>query len=135
MSTETEVLLEQWGAWLRMRPPGCSVSPMLVIMGLAGGVSRRTVIEISDDVAMQVDRVVARLGQRDRELFHLIKLRYLEGLTEREIVREYALINRPVSKNTVTLRLRSALGWIAGALEFGFMHQKTVDLVDQNIYI
>ena len=121
MSAKTEVLLEQWGAWLRMRPPGCYTSPMLAIMGLAGGVARRTPVEITDDLALQIDRIVARLGQRDRELFCLVVMKFHHCFTERDIVRQYSLINQSISKNTVQMRLRSAIGWIDGAFEFSFI--------------
>jgi hypothetical protein len=73
---DTEYLLEQWG-WWRMDGMGIPsyTSPALTVMRDVMPCSTKT-YAITDDVALAVDRAVARLSSRDKQMGDILWLYY-----------------------------------------------------------
>lgn len=103
---ETGFLLYQWGLW-QMCTIGRTTSPMAGVMQVVGGVSRGLEIHINDDQGLMVDRAVAALKARDKELFQIVELKFLKRYPNKYIEQMLGQ-NRFV----VERRLAGAISWI-----------------------
>jgi Phage antitermination protein Q len=122
MSTETDYLLVQWGVWQRSRPNTECVSSLLIVMQLAQS-AKASSCQITDDDALWVDSAVAKLKMRDSYLFNLLWLRYVYGLSLREMVEQLNKSRRRcdlagLNRQLVDKQLTGAVAWIDSALNF-----------------
>lgn len=71
--------LVQWGAWARQKGVNLQIRTRYGF----------TSADITDDRALQIDRVVAILGQRDSVTAKIVKSRYIQQMTVRQMAKEY----------------------------------------------
>lgn len=110
---DTEYLLEQWGYWRMdgMGVPGY-VSPAAALMSQAMPMSNPKAYRITDDVAMAIDRILARLISRAPQAGDFVWFYYGAKWPALRIAREHKLGEAKVRE---TLKL--AVGWVDSALE------------------
>ena len=110
---DTEYLLEQWGWWRMdgMGVPGY-VSPAAAIMSQAMPMSSPKAYHVTDDMALAVDRVIARLIDRAPQAGDFVWLYYGAKWPALRIAREHQIGEAKVRE---TLKL--AVGWVDSALE------------------
>lgn len=106
----TEYLLYQWGIW-QIYSYGRASSPMAAVMQLLGGVSKGLEIHISDEQGLAVDRAVAALKARDKDMYHLVELKFIRRYPNKAI--EHALEQ---NRFVIERRLEGVIGWIDGHL-------------------
>jgi hypothetical protein len=104
----TEYLLRQWGLW-QIYTIGRSNSPMAAVLQLVGGCSKGLDIHITDDQGLMVDRAVAALKARDRDMYLLLELKFIKRYSNRDIEKTLAEDRRVVER-----RLAGVIGWIDG---------------------
>lgn len=77
MTRDAEELLTQWGKWVWQETgvPRCG-SPMLAIMRDNVAMERCLSASISDDDAMLIDGIIARMGRRDEEMANCVRVYY-----------------------------------------------------------
>lgn len=82
MTHDAEELLTQWGVWV-WQGAGVPryVSPAFAM--LRDNVAQHNVpsANISDDDAMLIDSIIARMGRRDEEMANCVRLYYATGRT------------------------------------------------------
>jgi hypothetical protein len=105
---ETQQKLEQWGQWLR-GGVGLGYGANVIGSMRGGGLPSAP---ISDDHALQVDRVVAVLKQTNIEQYECIKLCYVSRMSYRAIGREVEL-----GVKTVQRRIEAGEYWLDAAFE------------------
>lgn len=110
---DTEYLLEQWGWWRMdgMGVPGY-MSPAAAIMSQAMPMSSPKAYHVTDDMALAVDRVIARLIDRAPQAGDFVWLYYGAKWPALRIAREHQIGEAKVRE---TLKL--AVGWVDSALE------------------
>ncbi|WP_198333654.1 antiterminator Q family protein [Psychrobacter namhaensis] len=84
--------LQSWGAWSRSCNHGLGfISPCLLMMrgNVAESCKAPTAYYISDDEAMLVDAAIKTLRGESNVLADIVKLRYYETYTPKEIARYY----------------------------------------------
>lgn len=110
--TSTEYMLEQWGYWLRS---GAGIprytSPSLALVRDNVGSTVPTAV-ITDDDAEKVDRAVARLGKRDKEMGDCVWLHYAEKRTYHGIAKRLG-----IGKSKAAELVRAGVAWVDGALD------------------
>lgn len=101
----TEIELEEWGIWVRCGGVSLGANSVTV-----PGSTGRTA-DITDDRAMVIDRVVARLKQRDPRCARAVKIYYTQNLN-------HALLGEKLrtSKSGANYLLKSGVAWIDGVL-------------------
>lgn len=111
---DTEWLLEQWG-WWRMDGMGVPryVSPSFALMrdntNCEGGIKEYT---MTDDVALVVDRAVARLAARQAQMGDFLWLYFGAKWPALRIGREHS-----VSEAKAREIIKAGVAWVDGALE------------------
>lgn len=71
--------LVQWGVWARQ-------NDRRMLIRTCG---KYVMPQITDDRAMEIDRVVAILGQRDSVTAKVVKARYIQQMTVRQMAAEF----------------------------------------------
>lgn len=102
----TEYLLRQWGLW-QIYTIGRTTSPMAAAMRIVGGVNHGLDIHINDEEGLAVDRAVAALRARDKDMFALIELKFIKRYPNRMIEET---LNQ--GRFVVERRLAGAIAWI-----------------------
>lgn len=119
---ETVQLLLRWGRWARQgavvgritSPLGAMIKP---IPREAGELDESEVLpDLSDDDALVVDSVVARLKARLPQLFAVLQKYFIFRLTKREISRSLRC-----SRLVVDQLLAAAIAWVDSHLEGRFL--------------
>ena len=111
---DTEYLLEQWG-WWRMDGMGVPryVSPLYALIRdnnvTEGGIKNYCV---TDDVAMVVDRAVAKLAQRDAQMGNFIWLYFGAKWAALRIARE-----NEMSEAKARELIKAGVAWVDCAIE------------------
>ncbi|QEY75140.1 antiterminator Q family protein [Pseudomonas denitrificans (nom. rej.)] len=110
---DTEYLLEQWGYWRMdgMGVPGY-VSPAAALMTQAMPMSNPKAYRITDEVAVAIDRIVARLIARAPRAGDFVWFYFGAKWAALRIAREYK-----IGEPKVREELKLAVGWIDCALE------------------
>lgn len=110
---DTEYLLEQWGFW-RMDGMGVPryVSPAAALMSQAMPMSSPKAYCIADEVAVAIDRIVARLIARAPRAGDFVWFYFGAKWAALRIAREYK-----IGEPKVREELKLAVGWIDCALE------------------
>ena len=106
LAAQTDYLLEQWGLWQRIQPQG-AIKPH--VLGIVVRSGQRC--SINDDAACAVDRCVARLKQRDLQLYTLLQMRYIYCMSVNQMAQQLK-----DNRIAVERRLAGAVGWIDCAL-------------------
>lgn len=102
-NTEAEILLEQWGTWTRAFGLGLRArSPLGDLLDRHMGRGVRLPV-IADETALLIDAELARLRLETPELFRVLYLYHVEGLSFRAIGQEMGF-----SHSTARNRLRQA---------------------------
>ena len=109
--TNTIDLLIRWGLWQKSGNSLGYVSPNFELM-LKVGVRESRPDPLDDDTAMIVDRAVARLLRRDKEMGAIVIYRYAYGHSLRDIGRKTRQ-----SKDKIYTLHNSAIAWIDGVIE------------------
>lgn len=99
---DTERLLEQWGIWARQ---GANVRGLNVRGYQAAAM-------ITDDDALLIDRLVARLGQRYEECAEVIVRYYTSGATFRIVGKRMGF-----GEEKARQLWKAGVAWVDGALE------------------
>jgi len=109
----TEYLLEQWGFWRMdgMGVPGC-VSPSAALMTQAMPMSNPKAYRITDEVAVAIDRILARLIARAPRAGDFVWFYFGAKWPAQRIARQYE-----IGEAKVREELKLAVGWIDCALE------------------
>lgn len=109
---DTENMLEQWGYW-RMDGMGVPnyVSPAWVCMKDVTPSTSKSYV-ITDDQAMAVDKVVARLCARDAQMGDFIWLYYGAKWPAKRIGTKYGM-----SENSARMLIKTGVGWVDCALD------------------
>lgn len=110
---DTEYLLEQWG-WWRLDGEGCPgyTSPSLALIRQAlPQASTSNSYCISDERAVVVDRAVAKLSYRDKQLGDVIWLYYGAKWPMTRVAKYYG-----ISEGKARELARAGAGWIDGFL-------------------
>lgn len=109
---DTRYLLEQWG-WWRMHSSGIPryVSPAYALMRDNMGSTVPTGC-ITDDLALAVDRVIARLCIRDQQMGDCIWMTYGAKQSTRRIA---AVLG--IGETKASQLIRAGEAWIDGALD------------------
>ncbi|BCA28355.1 hypothetical protein [Pseudomonas phage PotUPM1] len=99
---DTEEMLEQWGLWVVQGSgvPSCAV------------VGYRPTPMITDDEALLLDRLIARLGKRYPECGEVILRYYTSGLPLDQLSRKMGF-----SKEKTRGLWKAGVAWLDGALE------------------
>lgn len=111
---DTEYLLEQWG-WWRMDGMGVPryVSPLYALIRdnnvAEGGIKNYC---ITDDVALVVDRAVAKLAARDAQMGNFIWLYFGAKYPALRIARE-----NDMGEAKARELIKAGVAWIDGAIE------------------
>ena len=111
---DTEYLLEQWG-WWRMDGMGVPryVSPLYALIRdnnvTEGGIKNYC---ITDDVALVVDRAVAKLAERDAQMGNFIWLYFGAKYPALRIARE-----NDMGEAKARELIKAGVAWIDGAIE------------------
>jgi len=107
---DTLWLLEQWARWSRINPgPALKLPSVTPYRRLLGSTLPSPVI--SDDAAMQIDSVVARLVQRDSETGKAIILYYCSSGNISDVARR---LGQPRRK--IDILIKAGTSWLDGAL-------------------
>lgn len=110
---DTTYLLTEWGIWQRY---GHGVprylSPALAVIIQNVQQSAPLLPSISEELAMAVDGVVARLMQRDREAGEAVFVYFVHGVS-------FAALGRimGISKTRGEMLVKSGMAWVDGALD------------------
>ena len=107
MLVETQRRLDAWGHWVRAGGVALGCKGMNLVA--SGSVSMPM---CSDDVAMQVDRAVAKLKSRDPEMGRVLVMAYLSQFSLARIARE----SGSGSRERIRYLLGAAEAWIDAAL-------------------
>ena len=109
----TEYLLEQWGFWRMdgMVVPGY-VSPAAALMTQAMPMSNPKAYRITDEVAVAIDRILAKLISRAPRAGDFVWFYFGAKWPAQRIARQYE-----VGEAKVREELKLAVGWIDCALE------------------
>lgn len=103
MLVDTQQRLDAWGHWVRAG--GVALGCKGVNLAVGGTVSLPT---CSDDVAMRVDRAVARLKKRDPEMGRVLVMAYLSQFSLARIARESGM----GSRERIRYVLGAAEAWV-----------------------
>ncbi len=106
---DTEWLLEQWGSW-RMDGMGVPryVSPSISAAAVSGGVE----YSLTDDTALMIDSVVARLTKRNQQMGDFVWLYYGAKWPSLRI----GETNRMAERKAFEI-IKQGVAWIDSALE------------------
>lgn len=106
MLSNTEWLLREWARWVK-RDRGIGYR------GLSLAVSKAPPgLQITDDVALVVDRAIARFKKRDPEGSDALIIFFLEGENYSHVGRRLSISNRRVK-----MLVRAGVCWVDGVLE------------------
>lgn len=110
---DTEYLLEQWGFWRMdgMGVPGY-VSPAAALMTQAMPMSNPRAYRITDEVAVAIDRILARLIARAPRAGDFVWFYFGAKWPAQRIARQYE-----IGEAKVREELKLAVGWIDCDLE------------------
>lgn len=114
MIGDTREKLVIWGQWTRMGGNSTGTeykSPSLILMRAMVG-SVVGLPTVPDEVPCKIDRIVARLKQRDSEMYHVIRHYHVDCRTKHAIAKVMHS-----DRNRVTRVLEAAEHWIDGVLE------------------
>ncbi len=106
---DTEWLLEQWGSW-RMDGMGVPryVSPSVGAAATGGGVE----YSLTDDTALMIDSIVARLTKRNQQMGDFVWLYYGAKWTSLRI----GEANRMAERKAFEV-IKQGVAWVDSALE------------------
>lgn len=106
---DTEWLLEQWGSW-RMDGMGVPryVSPSVCAAATGGGVE----YSLTDDTALMIDSVVARLTKRNQQMGDFVWLYYGAKWTSLRIGEANKMAERKAFEV-----IKQGVAWVDSALE------------------
>lgn len=114
MIGDTRQMLETWGQWTRMGGDATGTeykSPSLILLRtMIGGIIGMPTIP--DEIPAKIDRIVARLRQRDAEMYLVLRHYYVDTRTKHAI----AKVMRS-DRNRITRVLEAAEHWVDGVLE------------------
>lgn len=115
---DTEYLLEQWG-WWRMDGMGIPgyVLQMAAVMSQANPMSKMKEYRITDEVAGMVDRALAKLISRDRQMGDFVWFYFGAKWPANRISREHGMSEREARQ-----LIKSGVAWIDSAL----MHMQDI---------
>lgn len=102
----TEFLLMQWGLW-QIYTIGRTTSPMAAVMQVVGSTSKGLDIHITDEQGLMVDRAVAALRARDRDMYQVLELKFIK----RYSIKNIELVLQQ-DRRAVERRLAGAISWI-----------------------
>ncbi|HEP8750905.1 TPA: hypothetical protein VDU49_003263 [Pseudomonas aeruginosa] len=120
MTRDAEELLTQWGKWVWQETgvPRCG-SPMLAIVRDNVAMERCLSASISDDDAMLIDGIIARMGRRDEEMANCVRVYYATEMTMQQVgkvlnlnrlkVRELLIAGRCYVEAVLDMRERIAI--------------------------
>ncbi|WP_170929340.1 antiterminator Q family protein [Pseudomonas sp. B8(2017)] len=106
---DTEFLLEQWG-WWRLDGSGIPLytSPALSLMNLAlPHTGKKTTYCITDELALKIDRAVAKLCKRDQQMGDIVWLYYGMKWPMMRVAKYYG-----VSEGKARELARAAVAWV-----------------------
>ena len=109
--TDVVQLLEAWGRWSRdpCMPHGVRCGIAIIMAQNVGGVLGMA--PVSEEDALQIERVVRVLKQRKPEHYEVLYLSYVRGLSTRKIGKLMEKSNGWASDT-----LKSAESWVDGAI-------------------
>ncbi|WP_110949668.1 antiterminator Q family protein [Pseudomonas bohemica] len=110
---DTEYLLEQWGSW-RMSGMGVPryVSPVAAMMNQFNPEPSSQTYVITDDLAMIVDGVLARLTKREQQMGDFVWYYFGGKWPANRIAREHSMSERKAWE-----LIKAGVAWIDGALD------------------
>ncbi|MDH0745751.1 antiterminator Q family protein [Pseudomonas sp. GD03842] len=110
---DTEYLLEQWGSW-RMSGMGVPryVSPLAALMNHCSSEPSKLTYVITDDAAMVVDSIIARLIKRNQQMGDFIWW-YFAGKWPMVRIGEA----NKMSERSAREVIRQGVAWVDSALE------------------
>ena len=109
--TDVTTLLEAWGRWSRdpCMPSGVRCGIAIIMAQNVGGVLGMA--PVSDDEALQVEKVMRVMKQRKPDHYDVLYMSYVERLPTRKIAKRMDKSNGWASD-----MLRAAEAWVDGAL-------------------
>jgi hypothetical protein len=110
---DTEYLLEQWGSW-RMSGMGVPryVSQLASVIAQANPCDDQLSYVITDDAAMVVDSIIARLIKRNQQMGDFVWLYYGSKWTSARIGEKYGMAERKAREI-----IKQGVAWVDSALE------------------
>lgn len=108
---QTHILLEQWGRWTRTGNAPRYSSPHALIMRNNVGTVLPTPL-ISDDEAVVIDYLVARLNHRDSTLGQAIIGYFRDSLSYRELA-----LRLCCGKDRAEQYTKAGIAWIDGSID------------------
>lgn len=109
---QTHKDLIEWGHWVRSGGLGLQYrSPMGILQLMCVGDTARTP-NIDDDTACRIDAAVARLKIRNGDVFKVLVLTYISGMTQRQVAKELRL----PSQATAARYIESGVSWVDSVL-------------------
>lgn len=109
---DTDFLLQEWGAWLRVQTGMPRyVSPSFALLRDNVEQCSGVTPAISDDLAMLVDRLVARMGKRDPEMAQALWNYHRHAMNFRLLGRLMG-----VSHTKASQLVQAGRNWVDGAL-------------------
>lgn len=118
MIGDTRQMLEQWGQWTRRGGDATGTeyrSPSLVLLRSMMG-SVVGLPDIPDEVPAKIDRIVARLKQRDTEMYRVLRYYHVDTRTKFAIAKIMRSDRRKVER-----LLEAGEHWVDGAIEAGVL--------------
>lgn len=119
MNKKTGYLLEQWALWAkrgRVAPQGYGASPMFADVD-EGKVSAKPCLVITDDEAMCIDAIIAKLTKRDREMGMALVIFYNSGGNASHVARVLSAHSfEKIDRKRATMLVQSATAWIDACL-------------------
>lgn len=117
---KTQGELEQWGKWARAGGADCAGYKSQMLTLLVQNVpqpGRREPILITDERAVEIDRALARLLTRDREMGLAVMVYYLSGLGFRPAAALLARThNIRISGDVLRILVTSGAAWLDAVL-------------------
>lgn len=110
---DTEYLLEQWGSW-RMAGMGVPryVSQLAAVMNQCNPEPSTQTYVITDDVALAVDGVLARLIKREQQMGDFVWFYFGAKWPANRIGREHGMSERKAWE-----LIKAGVAWIDGAMD------------------
>lgn len=112
--------LEQWGRWVRAGGAECVGYKSQMLTVLVQNVpqpARRDPIMMTDERAVEIDRALARLLARDREMGLAVMVYFISGQAYRGSASLLSRVHGVVlSADTVRRLVVSGVAWLDGAL-------------------
>lgn len=113
---DTEWLLKQWAIWARQGGclPSAGKSPMF--RDVPSKVTRNLLL-ITEDEALRIDSIIAKLKGRDREMAKALVIYYFSGGNTSHVARVLsAKSGETISRKRVDVLVTSATAWVDAVL-------------------